>query len=64
MLHPRQNGPQSLTELPGNGPGTSTLPESGSCPYICPTRQNGQHSYLTWKQLNPLTMTEWLSPYI
>jgi len=23
-----------------------------------------QHSYLTWKELNPLTMTEWLSPYI
>ena len=23
-----------------------------------------QHSYVTWKELNPLTMTEWLSPYI
>ena len=27
--------------------------------------QNGsQHSYLTWKEPNPLTMIEWISPYI
>ena len=38
ILHPRLNGPQSLTELPGNGPGASNLLESGSCPYICPTQ--------------------------
>ena len=23
-----------------------------------------QHSYLTWKEPNPLTMIEWLIPYI
>ena len=59
-----QNGPQSSTELPGNWPGASILLENASFPYICPTRQNGQHSHLTWEELNPLTMTEWFSPYI
>ena len=51
ILNPCQNGPQSLTELPSNGPGASTLLESGICPYIYPTRHNGQHSHLTWKEL-------------
>ena len=59
-----QNGPQSLTELPGNWPGASILLENGSFPYIRPARWNGQHSHLTWEELNPLAMTEWFSPYI
>ena len=62
ILHPHQNGPQSLTELPGNRPGASTLPESGSFPYICPTRQNGQHSHLSWEELNPLAMNRMSHP--
>ena len=37
ILHPHQKAPHSQTELPGNGPGVSTLPESESCPYIYPT---------------------------
>ena len=60
-----QNGPQSSsTDLPSNWPGASIVLENGSCPYIRPTRWNGQHSHLTWKELNPLAMTEWFSPYI
>ena len=64
ILSPWQNGPQSQIELPSNRPGASTLSESSSFLYIWPTHQNGQHSYLTWEEPNPLSITEWLSPYI
>ena len=62
-LQSHQNGPQSSsTELPGNWPGTSILLENGSCPYIRPARRNGQHSHLTWKELNPLAMNRMVHP--
>ena len=64
ILSPWQNGPKSQTKLPGNWPGASILLENGSCPYIRPGRQNGQHSHMTWEEPNPLAMIEWFIPYI
>ena len=61
-------GPRLI--IPGNWPGAS-IPRMEFSSYIWSCRNQSyshirmaQHSHLTWKEPNPLTMTEWLSPYI
>ena len=49
-LHPTMEGTNPLTM------------SEWHCTYIRPARRNGQHSHLTWKELNPLAMNRMVQP--